>query len=200
MNGLHGNDSVERLSRFNLIVGALILFFMVMAYSPAAFGQGATGAINGTVADTSGAVIPNAKIILQNTATGAARTALTNATGTYVFPEVIPGSYTMQVSAEGFTAAKAEAFTLNVNQTVTQNFSLSVGATKQEVTVQATVVHIESSTAELGTAIAPIEQIAMNASINSGESCSKIATRSLFATFRKANVLAMVKVSWRSSA
>ena len=112
MNSLHGDRSSELLSRFTLIVGALVLF--TIAFSPAAFGQGATGAINGTVADTSGAVIPNAKLVLQNTATGAARTALTNATGTYVFPEVIPGSYTMQVTAEGFTAAKAEPFTLNV--------------------------------------------------------------------------------------
>jgi hypothetical protein len=157
MKSLHGHGSIGRLSRFHLIACPLVLFLLVPAASQTAFGQGATGAINGTVADTSGAVIPNAKIVLQNTATGAARTALTNATGTYVFPEVIPGTYAIQVTAEGFTPAKAEGFTLNVNQTVTQNFSLNVGATKQEVTVQASVVHVESSTAELGTAIAPKE-------------------------------------------
>jgi len=157
MKSLHGKGSLERLPRFKLIVCALTLFAIVLVHSLTAFGQGATGAINGTVADSSGAVIPNAKVILRNAATGAERTALTNATGTYVFPEVIPGSYTIQVSAEGFAPAKAEALTLNVNQTATQDFSLKVGATTQEVTVAATVVHIESSTAELGTAIAPKE-------------------------------------------
>ena len=85
MKSVHGNASLEWVSRFKLIVCALSLFAFVPAYSPTAFGQGATGAINGTVADSSGAVIPDAKVILRNAATGAERTALTNATGTYVF-------------------------------------------------------------------------------------------------------------------
>src|ERR1043166_3275978 len=131
MKGHYSQGSMERCTRISLFGCLLVCLLIVHASSPKAFGQGATGAINGTVADTSGAIIPSAKIILQNTATGAARTALTNATGTYVFPEVIPGTYTMQMSAEGFAPAKAEALTLNVNQTVTQNFALSVGATKQ---------------------------------------------------------------------
>ncbi|PYV25041.1 MAG: hypothetical protein DMG27_11240, partial [Acidobacteria bacterium] len=157
MRSLLGNASLEWLPRFKFVVIALILFAVVPFYSPALFGQGATGAINGTVADSSGAVIPSATVTLRNAATGAERTALTNATGTYVFPAVIPGTYTIQVGAQGFTAAKAEGLTLNVNQTLTQDFSLNVGATTQEINVQATAVHIESSTAELGTAIAPRE-------------------------------------------
>ena len=157
MKSLRGNVSLQWLPRLKFLVCALILFGVVLVHPLSAFGQGATGAINGTVTDSSGAVIPSATVTLRNAATGAERTALTNATGTYVFPEVIPGTYAIQVGAQGFTAAKAEGLTLNVNQTLTQDFSLNVGATTQEINVQATAVHIESSTAELGTAIAPRE-------------------------------------------
>ena len=104
---------------------AALFTVVFLANSPSAFGQGATGAINGTVTDTSGAVIPGAKVTLQNTATGAERVAITNATGIYVFVEVIPGNYTMQVSAQGFATVKEEAFTLSVNQTSTHNFTFN---------------------------------------------------------------------------
>src|SRR6266699_1672550 len=98
--------SIDLISRFRWVASALILVGAAFVVSSIAFGQGATGAITGTVTDTTGAVIPNAKLVLLNTATGAERTALTNGTGNYVFPEVIPGTYTIQVSAEGFTTAK----------------------------------------------------------------------------------------------
>src|SRR2546428_6601408 len=111
MKGLLGNRSLKRLSRLSLIACALILFAIVLVYSPTAFGQGATGAINGTVADSSGADIPSARVTLRNAATGAERTALTNPTGTYVIPGAIPGTYTMQVGVQEFTDAKAEALT-----------------------------------------------------------------------------------------
>lgn len=152
-----GTPLRQSLLRFRFVLCALLLFGMAVIYSPAAFGQGGTGAINGTITDTSGAVIPKARVTLTNTANGAERSSLSNETGTYVFPGVIPGTYTLACSAEGFMSSKIEALKIEVNQTVTQDFSLSVGATKQEVTVQASAVHVESSTAELGTAIATRE-------------------------------------------
>jgi len=152
-----GNYLLPWLLRIKFVVCALLLFGMVVAYSPTAFGQGSNGAINGTISDTSGAVIPRARITLTNTATGAEQSVISNDTGTYVFPGVIPGTYNLVITAEGFTSSKIEALKIEVNQTVTQNVSLTVGSTKQEVTVEASVVHIESSTAELGTAIATRE-------------------------------------------
>lgn len=140
-----------------MLCSLLVASVLVVASSPKAFAQGATGAINGTVTDASGAVIPRAKVVLTNTATGASQTALTNETGIYVFPSVIPGNYTLEVSATGFATQKEEAFTLSVNQTSTHNFTLTVGAQVQTVEVSATAAHIEASTAELGTAVASRE-------------------------------------------
>jgi len=147
----------QLLLRSNFVLCALLLLGTVIAYSPTAFSQGSTGAVNGTITDSTGAVIPKAKVTLTNTANGAERSDIANDTGTYVFPGVIPGTYNLVATAEGFTSSKIEALKIEVNQTVTQNISLTVGSTKQEVTVEATVVHIESSTAELGTAIATRE-------------------------------------------
>ena len=154
---MQSNCLGHSLLRFKLALWALLLFGMVIASSPAAFSQGGTGAINGTISDTSGAVIPKAKVTLTNTANGAQRSVVSNDTGTYVFPGVIPGTYNVEVTADGFNTSKIAELKIEVNQTVTQNFSLAVGSTKQEVTVEASVVHIESSTAELGTAIATRE-------------------------------------------
>ena len=117
------------------------------------FAQGATATINGIVSDTTGAVIPSAQILLRNTATDTTRTTTTNQTGSYAFVSVFPGTYTLQVSKQGFKTTTRQAFALNVNQTATYNFTLSVGATTQQVTVQSSAVAIETSTAELGTAV-----------------------------------------------
>ena len=158
MEPLCDNDSRHLVFRYCLI--ACILISMCAGFIgplPSAFGQGATGAINGTVLDSSGAAVPGAKVVLQNTATGAQRSVLTNATGSYVFPEVLPGTYSMQVSAQGFSTANQQDFVLNVNDTQTHDFSLQVGATRQEVTISGTVAHVESSTSEIGTVVASRE-------------------------------------------
>ena len=65
----------------------------------------------------------------------------------------------MQVSAEGFGTTKEESFVLNVNDTQTHNFSLQVGATKQEVTISGTAAHVEASTSELGTVVSAREVV-----------------------------------------
>jgi len=137
--------------------GLLLVAVALLAFSPRLLGQGGTGAINGTVADPTGAVIPGAKVVLTNVATGVARSVLTNETGNYVIPGVIPGDYTLEVTAAGFAAARESSFTLMVNQTATHNFALTVGAQVQEITVTGAVTQIQGSTAELGTAIMSTE-------------------------------------------
>src|SRR5215469_6985322 len=103
--------------RLRQFLVAVLAGVALVVYSPSARSQGATGAINGTVIDATGAVIPGARVLLTNEATGAQRVAVTNATGTYVFPEVSPGTYTFVVTMEGFATAREEKFTLAVNQT-----------------------------------------------------------------------------------
>ena len=120
---------------------------------PAAYSQQSSAAINGTVKDSSGAVVEGATITLINTATAVSRGSVSNSSGNYVFIDVLPSSYSLKVSKPGFTTVEQQQVILSVNQTATYDFSLTVGATQQTVTVEAAAVAIEASTSELGTVI-----------------------------------------------
>ena len=65
------------------------------------------------------------------------RTTSTNSDGAYAFPSVVPGVYTMQASAAGFTTVTTTSMTLEVSQTATFDFQLKVGTAQQNVTVNA---------------------------------------------------------------
>jgi hypothetical protein len=114
---------------------------------------GATATVNGTVRDTTGAVIPDAALILHNNSTNLDRPVTTNSVGAYVISDIQPGSYDLRVSKDGFTTSVQSDITLLVNQTVTYDFTLKTGSVKETVTVQATAAALETSTAELGVAI-----------------------------------------------
>jgi outer membrane receptor protein involved in Fe transport len=113
----------------------------------------ATASINGAVKDASGALIPSATVTLINVLTGVRRTTRTNPSGDYVILYIPPGQYALQASARGFVTAHQKEVTLYVNQTASFDFVLSVGSTRQTVTVTAPGARVESSTAELGTVI-----------------------------------------------
>jgi outer membrane receptor protein involved in Fe transport len=118
-----------------------------------AHAQQAQAAINGTVHDTSGAVVPDASVVLHNIDTHLDRKATTNSVGAYALTDIQPGNYNLTVSKEGFTTSVQTNITLVVNQTATFDFTLKTGAMSQTVTVQATAAALETSTSELGVAI-----------------------------------------------
>jgi Carboxypeptidase regulatory-like domain len=135
---------------------ALLLLLVAWAWAmfpAAARAQQATASINGTIQDTSGAVIPGATITLTNSNTQVKQTTVSTDTGRYVFVSVMPGAYTLAVIKTGFAPVSQGAFTLYVNQTATFNVTLKVGTTTQTVTVEAAAAHINTSTSNLGTAI-----------------------------------------------
>ena len=119
--------------------------------------QVSTATINGTVHDSSGAVIPGATVVLHNVDQNVDRTVTTNDVGYYVIENIIPGNYTLSMSKEGFTTAQQSGITLVVNQTATYNMTLSPGVVTQVVTVAAQAAALQASTAELGVAIVKTE-------------------------------------------
>ena len=122
----------------------------IVLSSSRAHAQLSTAAINGTVRDTTGAVVPGAQVNLREVSTGAVRTTQSNSVGNYAFIAVQPGHYTLQVVKTGFSTAQQNPFVLEVNQTATFNFSLAVGSQVQQVTVAAASAQLETSTANLG--------------------------------------------------
>jgi hypothetical protein len=115
--------------------------------------QQSTASVNGAVEDQTGAVVPNAQVKLTNTSTGVVRTTTTNSTGIYTFPSVVPGVYSMQVSAHGFAPQSQPPVTLQVDQVATFDFHLKVGSTSSTVTVTGTPPALETSTAQIGTVV-----------------------------------------------
>jgi len=121
----------------------------------------AAAAVNGTVRDPSGAVVPGAAITLTNTRTGFKQVTQSNSAGNYSIVDISPGTYDIAVLKDGFSTAKTAAFDLAVNQTATLNFTLQVGRTESTVSVTASSLQIETSTSELGTVIGTTEANAL---------------------------------------
>ena len=84
-----------------------------------------TTVLNGAITDSSGAVVRNAEVRLENTATGMKRTAITNNSGLFVFNDLTPGDYIVHVKATGFAEANAQAH-LEVGQQANLNIHLPV--------------------------------------------------------------------------
>ena len=131
----------------------LIFILAFLAIPQVSWSQASSAAVNGTVRDSTGAVVPGATVMLRNMATNVALRAVTNSVGEYVILLIPPGRYTLRVTKEGFETVEQAAFTLDVNQTTAFDFVLSVGTTVQNVTVQAAAANIETSTAELGAVV-----------------------------------------------
>jgi outer membrane receptor protein involved in Fe transport len=118
-----------------------------------AYAQISNASINGTVHDSSGAVVPDAAILLKNTATGVETRTTTNDQGIYIILNILPGNYTLEASKAGFSTNKLEAFALVVNQRSVFDFALAVGKVQDSITVEATGAQLQSATAELGSVL-----------------------------------------------
>ena len=142
-------------------IGILALSVLILGILPlpqvAAQSGIAAAALNGTVRDQSGAVVPDATITLIESKSGLKLTTRSNSTGNYSLVNISPGEYSVSVSKTGFATEKAPSFPLAVNQTATINFDLKVGSTESTVQVSAGGVEIETSTAELGTVVGTSE-------------------------------------------
>jgi hypothetical protein len=124
---------------------ALSLFLSFLAAAPA-LGQG-LGTIAGTVTDSTGAVIPSAKVKIVDEATTATRETTTNEQGYYVFPALRPSMYTLTVEAQGFTSASRKGITLQADGNVTVNQTVSVQQTQQSIDVNAEASQVNTMTA-----------------------------------------------------
>jgi outer membrane receptor protein involved in Fe transport len=111
------------------------------------YAQVAGATLNGTVADASGAGVPNANVSIRNTATGVVRDVATDSDGFYSAPNLLPGVYDITVSAVGFSTAVQTGLTLTVGAVQALNIPLKIGhaAEKVEVTAIAPDVQLASS-------------------------------------------------------
>ena len=110
---------------------------LALSFSATLRAQIDTGAIVGTVRDASGAAVPNASVILTNTATQEKQRTLTNASGEYQFTALRPGDYSVQVSAQGFASQVRNDIEIHVQSRPSVDFSLAIGSINETVQVTA---------------------------------------------------------------
>jgi len=125
----------------------------MLVLAGAAMGQ-STATMSGLVTDPTGAVVPNAKVLVHSLATGLDRSVVTDSAGLYVVPSLEPGDYKVQVTAAGFSTDTIEKVTLQVAQSVTVNPKLAIASAGATVQVEsAAATQIESSTITVGQVI-----------------------------------------------
>jgi hypothetical protein len=124
-----------------------------LALSLVSFSQDSRGQIQGRVNDPSGAVVVAAAVRAVNTATNVSTSVTTNSTGDFLIPFLVPGAYRVEVDATGFKHWIREGIGVQVNDRVTLNISLTVGAATETVSVNADAPLVDAASASLGTVV-----------------------------------------------
>ena len=132
----------------SLLVMGLTAILLLLGTSPLLAQSGGTGALTGTLTDSTGAVVVNATVLATSLATNQSRTSVTDAAGSYKFSLLPPGVYKLSFTAAGFKTVLVPAVTVATTETAVRNQELQVGAAseKVEVTAGGEVLQTESST------------------------------------------------------
>jgi hypothetical protein len=136
-----------RLARVSVCMSA----FLLLSYDLRA--QTVSGAINGTVTDATGSVIPGFVVEAVNQDTGLKRSASGSEIGTFNLPLLPPGLYTVSITKEGFTGQVRKDLELLVNQNVTLDTMLTPSSVQQTVEVTSQAPSLDTSSATLGKVI-----------------------------------------------
>jgi hypothetical protein len=137
--------------RQHLFVSALVVFVLVFA-GISAMAQVTTADVLGTVTDSSGAVVSNAKVILTNTATNDSRTAQSNDQGEYLFTFLKPGRYTVRVESATFKAFVGTV-TVSAGDRARVDAQMQVGAVGETVEVEATTPLLQTDSSTVGATV-----------------------------------------------
>ena len=105
--------------------------------------------LQGTVKDSTSAVVPAASVTLTNSSTGTARAATTGTDGQYFIPNINPGAYKLTVALQGFKTFTVENLTLETGQSATVDATLELGTSTQQVTITSEVPLISTASSDV---------------------------------------------------
>ena len=137
----------HRAIRNRWIVFGFVIACLALLVPRIVSGQASAG-ITGTITDTSGAVVTNAKVTATELSTSAANHTVSSSVGTYAFKGLNPGKYTVTVEASGFKKAVQEAVTVEVSTTATIDFTVSAGTANETVQVTAAQIALNTTAPE----------------------------------------------------
>ena len=135
------------------ILPLLFLTLAVMFAAPFAGAQSTGGRIRGTVSDPSGASVAAATVTLVNEATHATRDIQSGASGEYIFIEVPVGTYELDVAQVGFKKYVRKGVALDLNQVISFDITLQLGAATESVEVTGAPPIVDTSSTQLGAVV-----------------------------------------------
>ena len=147
----------RRLTR--ILLALLVVLFLSNLSVTSAFGQFDSASVLGNVKDPSGASVPSANVVLKDPAKGVSSSRLTDQSGSYEFPSVQPGEYTISVIATGFTTSVTDVFTVTVGARQRVDLALKLGQDTQTVTVSGVASALETDTSDRGQTIEASEAV-----------------------------------------
>ena len=124
-----------------------------MGSQAAILGQGLYGSLVGTVTDPSGAVVPTAGVSVTDVGTGQIREDKTDQSGRYNLVNLIPGTYSISISAPGFRKEEQTNVVITPNTVARIDVHLVVGQQTEQVTVSAEAVQLQTDKADTHTEI-----------------------------------------------
>jgi carboxypeptidase family protein len=135
-----------------LVAACVAMVFCLVVSVPSMFSQSpTTGALTGTIKDSSGAAVPNATVTATNIGTAQAHTTMTDADGTYKMGLLPPGAYKLRIEATGFSSVDVPSVTVNVTETAVLDQTLQVGSTTTNIEVTTQAEAVETASTTLGT-------------------------------------------------
>lgn len=140
-------------TRKKFLTVLMLATVLAMGLAATTYGQIDTGSILGTVKDPSGAIVPNAKVTLLNTATSVSFTTDTNESGNYSFPAIKTGAYQVTVEAPGFKKSVRSGIQLSIQQQAEIDFTLETGDISQSVEVTAAAPLLQTQESSVGQSV-----------------------------------------------
>jgi hypothetical protein len=147
-------SNLQESSRKSSVLGAMFcLLALLLAVPFAAHAQQYSGSITGTVTDPSGAAVAGATVTATNTGTNATYTATTTDLGAFTFPQMTVGTYEVRVKHASFKEFVARSVEVHTSTATEVNAKLEIGAATEMVTVEASDVQVQTTSAQAGEVI-----------------------------------------------
>jgi hypothetical protein len=148
-------------ARWSVVCLAVTICFITPTLLSA---QGTNGRILGHVVDPSGAVLPGVKVALVNEATSVSRDGKTSDNGDYDFVEIPVGTYRLEFDLTGFKKNIRRGVGLDINQVITLNMTMQLGATQEVVDVTSEAPLVETTSTQLGAVVGDraVSQLPLN--------------------------------------
>src|SRR5271155_708893 len=146
--------AIRRCTSFSAIWLGFASVLAIVVFPSYSWAQGeTTAAILGQVTDSSNAALPGATVTVTNHDTGLKRSAQTDGEGRFNFPQLLPGTYVVHATAQGFEPQKIENVFAGLGQKQTLNLTLRVAESKQTVEVNAEASILNPSNANTSTTL-----------------------------------------------